>query len=223
MAYVLGYLFADGSLDYVPQIRARYMRVTSTDKDRIVLIRKLLSSKHTIATEIRGGNYAPKYILSIGSHRLYAALSRRGLTPHKSLTILLPSIPRQYFGAFLCGYFDGDGCVYIDKQKSKSRGNLGRMIIIFTSGSKKFLEAVHKILFEQGIVRGRGLYLHSNKRAYQLRYLTDDCANVYKLMYSSPRIRDLCLRRKYAIFSRYFERLEISKPEYKTNTGLMAK
>lgn len=222
MAYVLGYLFADGSLDDVPQIRAKYMRVTSTDKDRIILIRKLLSSKHAIATEVRGGNYAPKYILSIGSHRLYKALIRRGLTPHKSLTMELPSIPRQYFSAFLCGYFDGDGCVHIDAQKSKSRGNLGRMIIIFTSGSKQFLESIHKILFEQRIVKGRGLYLHSNKRAYQLRYLTDDCTNVYKLMYSSPHMRDLCLQRKYAIFSRYFGDLK-RKIKVQADIGLMAK
>lgn len=207
MAYVLGYLFADGSLDDVPKIRAKYMRVTSTDKDRIVLIRKLLSSKHTIAREARGGNYAPKYILSIGSKRLYASLIRRGLTPHKSLTMQLPSIPHRYFGAFLCGYFDGDGCVYIDTQKSKSRGGLGRMIIIFTSGSEKFLEAIHKTLFEQRIVQGRGLYLHSNKRAHQLRYLTDDSANLFRLMYANSHMKDLCLERKYAIFSRYFEAL----------------
>lgn len=205
MAYVLGYLFADGSLDNVPQIRAKYMRVTSTDRDRVRLIRKLLSSKHTIAKEVFAGNRLPRYILSIGSHRLYEALILRGLTPHKSLTMEFPVVPSRYFGAFICGYFDGDGCVYIDRQKSKSRGGLGRMTTIFTSGSKNFLEALHGILSKHKVVRGRGLYLHSNKRAYQLRYLTDDSVNLFKLMYGRPRMKDLYLKRKYAIFSRYFE------------------
>ena len=205
MAYVLGYLFADGSLDDVPQIRAKYMRVTSTDRDRIYLIRKLLSSQHTIVREVLGGNRLPRYLLSIGSHRLYDALTSRGLTPHKSLTMELPLIPPRYFGAFVCGYFDGDGCVYIDQQKSKSRYGLGRMTIIFTSGSKNFLQALHDILSKRRIVRGRGLYVHSNKRAYQLRYLNDDCTNIFRLMYEGPHMKDLCLKRKYAIFSRYFD------------------
>lgn len=205
MAYVLGYLFADGSLDDVPQIRAKYMRVTSTDRDRIQLIRKLLSSKHTITKQILGGNRLPRYILSIGSHRLYDALTSHGLTPHKSLTMELPSIPYQYFGAFVCGYFDGDGCVYVDTQKSKSRGGLGRVTIIFTSGSRNFLQALHDILSKRKVVQGRGLYLHSNKRAYQLRYLTDDSANLFQLMYDGSRMKGLCLKRKYAIFSRYFD------------------
>lgn len=204
MAYVLGYLFADGSLDDVPQIRAKYMRVSSTDEDRILLIRKLLSSKHTVTKEVRGTNRLPRYILSIGSHRLYDALTSHGLTPHKSLTMEFPSIPDQYFGAFVCGYFDGDGCVYVDKQISKSRGGLGRVTVIFTSGSRAFLRTLHDILFQRKIVRARGLYVHSNKRSYQLRYLTEDSANVYRLMYENSRIKSLCLKRKYAIFTRYF-------------------
>ena len=205
MAYVLGYLFADGSLDDVPQIRAKYMRVTSTDKDRIQLIRKLLSSKHTIGREVLGGNRSPRYLLSIGSHQLYDALSSHGLAPHKSLTMRFPTIPYRYFGSFVCGYFDGDGCVYIDQQKSKSRSGLGRITIIFTSGSKRFLQTLHDILSKRNIVQGRGLYLHSNKRAYQLRYLLEDCANLFRLMYIDRHMKDLCLKRKYAIFRRYFE------------------
>lgn len=51
MAYVLGYLYADGSLESAPYIRGKYIRVTSTDEDRIVAIRRLLSSKHRIAVE----------------------------------------------------------------------------------------------------------------------------------------------------------------------------
>lgn len=218
MAYVLGYLYADGNLDDVPQIRAKYMRVTSTDRDRIYLIRKLLSSQHTITKEVLGGNRMPRYILSIGSHRLYDTLTSHGLTPHKSLTMELPSVPREYFGAFVCGYFDGDGCAYVDKQKSKSRGGLGRMTIIFTSGSKRFLEVLHDTLFKRGIVQSRGLYAHSNKRAYQLRYLNHDCAEIFQLMYDGLEMKDLCLKRKYAILSRYFK----AQPLRDTKIGYMA-
>ena len=43
MAYVLGYLYADGSLSDCSYIRAKYISVTSTDKDRIELFKSLSS------------------------------------------------------------------------------------------------------------------------------------------------------------------------------------
>ncbi len=51
MAYVLGYWYADGSMEFSPHIRGKYIRVTSTDKDRIIAIKRLLKSGHRIIKE----------------------------------------------------------------------------------------------------------------------------------------------------------------------------
>jgi hypothetical protein len=42
MAYVLGYIYADGNLEYSPKIRGRYLRISSTDKNTIIKIKKPL-------------------------------------------------------------------------------------------------------------------------------------------------------------------------------------
>ncbi len=224
MAYVLGYLYADGSIDDVSYNRGKYMRVTSTDVDRIDLIRKLLSSKHTILKEVRGGNRKPKYVLQIGSHRLYEALTRLGVTPHKSLTMKLPVVPHKFFGSFVCGYFDGDGCAYIERRKLASgRIGYGRLTIIFTSGSKDFLASLHDTFREHEVVRGNGLYKHSNGSAHQLRYLTQDSLRLFSMMYGGREMKDLYLKRKYAIFTQYFDAKPNVVNQSALTFGLMAK
>lgn len=48
MAYVLGYIYADGSLEDASYLRGKYLRVSSAEKSNIITIRKLLKSEHTI-------------------------------------------------------------------------------------------------------------------------------------------------------------------------------
>ncbi len=77
---------------------------------------------HKLAVTNKGGNYKTQYLLRIGSHEIFNQLSAFGLIPHKSLTIAVPKIPSACFSAFILGYFDGDGCVHIEKsilRKSK--------------------------------------------------------------------------------------------------------
>ena len=42
MAYVLGYIYADGSLDDSPYMGGKYIQITSTDEDSIQRIKKWL-------------------------------------------------------------------------------------------------------------------------------------------------------------------------------------
>ncbi|MHB1086730.1 MAG: LAGLIDADG family homing endonuclease, partial [Minisyncoccota bacterium] len=112
MAYVLGYIYADGSLEDSIGIRGKYLRITSTDSDRIVAIKRLLQAAHPIVVERRVGNRKPLYLLRIGSTRLYTRLFSMGVTPRKSHTMQFPLVPQKNVPAFVRGYFDGDGGVY---------------------------------------------------------------------------------------------------------------
>ena len=58
-----------------------------------------------------------------------------GLTPSKSRTLGLLQIPDLYFRDFLRGKFDGDGCWSMEK-----RPKGGRLLAVFTSGSRSYLE-----------------------------------------------------------------------------------
>lgn len=50
MAYVLGYIYADGSLTNCDYIRARYLTISSIDKDSIERIRIMMGSLHNITS-----------------------------------------------------------------------------------------------------------------------------------------------------------------------------
>lgn len=221
MAYVLGYMYADGSLEDARYIRGKYVRVTSTDFDRIEAIKRTMRSEHTIVTEHPTGNRKLRYLLRIGNAALYDSLAARGLTPRKSLTMSMPNIPTRYFGAFARGYFDGDGCVYTE---ISAAGGPKRLLTVFTSGSRIFLEQLHSVLRTKARVEGSGLYSHgSTPGAYQLRYSTSDSARLFKLMYPPGVPAGLSLQRKYDIFIRYFEMQSRSPRSRLKLDGLVAK
>jgi hypothetical protein len=200
MAYVLGYLFADGSLENSPSIRGKYVRVSSTDKDRIEYIRKVLGSEHNIISDKPSVRHKIRHLLRIGDQRLYTGVTNRGITERKSLTMPFPDVPLPFLPAFVRGYFDGDGCARIDVVHGKPK----RILAIFTSGSKQFLETLHKKLVSEIGILGSGLYKHgSTKGAYQLRYSARDSLRLFLFMYPAPFDVRLCLKRKYAIFEKY--------------------
>lgn len=210
MAYVLGYLYADGSMEDSPYIRGKYVRVTSTDRDRIETIKSLLESEHTIVCEVQNAQRKPRFLLRIGSSRLFDVLVKIGITPRKSLTMKFPVVPNLYFGSFLRGYFDGDGCAHIDVVHGKPK----RLLSIFTSGSKIFLEALHGRLSDEIGLIGNGLYPHgSTVDTYQLRYSTRDSLRLFNLMYPRGLNKKLRLQRKYDIFIRYLKLRGISPNE----------
>lgn len=212
MAYVLGYLYADGSLEDASLIRGKYIRVSSTDLDRIQLLRRLIGSKHTVVTIDGRGVRKTQYLLRIGSSRLYARLSELGLTPAKSLTMRMPEVPQDNFSSFVLGYFDGDGCVSIEKGAG---GSVKRLLTVFTSGSRDFLTSLHSLLVNRIGVVGNGLYKHGGSlRTYQLRYSTRDSLRLYQFLFSQSNQRSLAMHRKYAIFTEYFKMRGIQENDF---------
>lgn len=204
MAYLLGYLYADGSLEDSPYIRAKYLRCTSTDQEAILLLKTFLKAEHPIVRiPPRTVNHKVKFFIRIGSHNLFDSLMNLGMTPHKSLTITMPDIPHKFLGDFLRGYFDGDGCVHIVKGKNKD-GSLAikKLTVILTSGSKKFLLQTHHAL--RAVLPIKVLRpLYPNQRAFQLRYSTADSVLLFKYFYQNARQGEY-MTRKFDKFQEYF-------------------
>lgn len=214
MAYVLGYLYADGSLERAKNNRGQYVRVSSTDKDRITLIKKLLTSNHAIYEYLQPGNTKRQFLLRIGSLVLFDALQQHGMTTNKSLTMTFPNIPSQYLASFILGYFDGDGCVSIERNTNKQ---MKRLLSVFTSGSKVFLTNLHEKLTKRVGITSTGLYKHSGSHnTFQLRYSTRDSLRIYQLLYSGTKNRKLALRRKYAIFRQYLRARRLHAKDFVT-------
>lgn len=192
-SYVLGVLFADGNLENAAYLRGRYVRLTSTDRSLIEQAKDSLNSQHKIVIMPPSGNKKEKYLLRIGSHKIYNDLEALGLHPRKSLNMELPRIPYRFLSDFVRGYFDGDGCIAIEKTKNRPHN---RLRAIFTSGSKNFLVSLSKILKQRCI--GKTGKIYDSHRSYQLIYSSVDAAKLLEFMYSKVRERKLLyLDRKY--------------------------
>lgn len=208
MAYVLGYLFADGSLELAPQNRGNYVRVSSVDRDRIVLIRSLLRSSHPIYKYKQRANTRAQYLLRIGSKEVCASLQELGLAANKSLTMRFPSVPPAYLSSFVLGYFDGDGGAYLDRDSAR---NVKRLLTVFTSGSREFLLELHRMLETHAHLDARQLTKHgSASHAFQMRYSTRDSLRLFLFLYPGTS-QGLGMRRKYAIFAKYLALRRLSK------------
>lgn len=204
MAYVLGLLYADGSLEDASYLRGKYIRLTSTDKELIFRVRRWLDSEHTIIylkpDSLHGKQ---RYFLRIGSHKLYNSLTKLGLYPNKFLTIKFPNIPSKYLKDFIRGYFDGDGCVYLELSKNQNHNIvIKKLSIIFTSGSKKFLQGLNSAIKQILEVNQNNIY--TSHRSFQLRYFTKDSIKVFKFMYQNSHY-EYYLKRKFDIFGKYFK------------------
>lgn len=112
-AYVLGILYADGSLD-----KGEWkVSISLIEKDLSVLkfIKNELESTRPFFFNERNkknSNFQNSYNLSVNSKALWEGCYKWGLTPNKTFTTTFPlNIPSEYYSDFIRGYFDGDGYV----------------------------------------------------------------------------------------------------------------
>lgn len=204
MAYLLGYLFADGSLENSAYMRGKYLRATSIDKDIIINMKNLLKSDHTVfSLDPLWPNGKVRYGIRIGNRYIYDSLIKLRLFPNKSLTMEFPVIPEKYLCDFVRGYFDGDGCVYINMAKGiRGQPIIKKLTIIFTSGSKRFLKELARVL--QMSVGLNHIKIYDSHRSFQLRYTTADSVKLFKFFYSNTDSQ-FYLKRKFKIFEKYFK------------------
>ncbi len=203
MAYLLGYIYADGSLEDASYLRGKYLRLTSADMELILLTKQILDSAHSIVRiKPKTPKHKWKYLLRIGSHKIYDDLTKLGLYPNKSLTMQLPDIPKKHIQHFVRGYFDGDGHVSITKNRDK----FSKLIVVFISGSSDFLKALAELLCYELDLKINKIYKGWHN-SYRLAYSTNDSVKIFKYLYSDSK--NVFLSRKYTIFKKFF--LEYNK------------
>ncbi len=210
MAYVLGFFYADGCMIDAVSSRTRYIAFSSVDREVLERIKTAMGSEHSLYARpgqlrtYRNGFYMSRdsFVLRIGCRKMFNDLLHFGVTPEKSKVVNLPKIPKRYLSHFLRGYFDGDGCVYLEKTKGVIKPVVvKRLSIIFTSGSSVFLKELGMALENQLDIEYRKLY--DSQHAFQLRYFTNDAIKIFKFIYKSCP-PELYLKRKFDIFNNYF-------------------
>ena len=104
-AYVLGFLYADGS--------NRGDGITFTQNmervDILENIKKALDSETPIRETCPG-----HYSLEVFSDIIVKDVENLGVVRNKSLILQFPTqiqVPEEFMSSFILGYFDGDGCI----------------------------------------------------------------------------------------------------------------
>ena len=218
MAYTLGFFAADGSM-LANKRGAHFIEFTITDRTVLEYIQKITHSSHRISERERGGNCKTGYRLQVGSKEWFSDLTRLGFTQQKSNTLQFPKIPRAFFGDFVRGYFDGDGCVYFSRCWSKSHQKKRWVFTtLFTSGSRRFLEELHLQLHSHGLIGG---HISTKKRGWALVFSRYDSLALYRLMYHTADADDLCLPRKWEKLERAIKVLQLSSRDIRgrSSTG----
>lgn len=207
MAYVLGFFAADGTM-IANNRGAHFIEFHITDKELLLQLRSAVRSNHKIGIRDRraeGANWKVGYRLQIGSKEWFQDLSGLGFTSRKSLSMKFPVIPKELFGDFVRGYFDGDGCVHFKKYWAQDRGKMRWSFSTrFTSGSRIFLEHLQKTLHSRGLQKG---FITKKNRGHELVFSHSDSLALFRLMYDTVPHSGLYLARKYKLFLKAVETL----------------
>jgi len=130
MAYILGFIFADGGIVKVTHNGASDKLGFGQHKRDIDILKKIkqeLSAEQALSVS---GNYVH---FTIYSQKIVNDLKKLGVSYRKSSQIArvkIPKIPKKYLRDFIRGIVDGDGGISFDKREYPALSICGRKEII---------------------------------------------------------------------------------------------
>lgn len=185
MAYILGFIMADGSV--YKNTRSFRLKISIHEKDKEILefIRDKISPEQSIKkikNKIKNGFSAHVMLTVVNSH-MCKKLIELGVVQNKTYNCKWKKIPKKYIPQFLLGYFDGDGSIY-----KKGKG----FEFVIDVKKIKYLTELRKHTLKLGAIsKGHGTYrwrIGSNKELLQMK----------NYLYSN---HTFCLKRKYFVFN----------------------
>lgn len=193
MAYVLGFIAADGNICHSG--RAYVLDISCDDRDIIEKIKKTLDYKGPIHEKIRIYNKI-SYSLRICDPTIFNDLQRLNVTERKSLTFNPPLIPKRLIRHFVRGYFDGDGSVSFRNSKYPSR-----LVVDFYTASEKMANFLYQTVKSvlKNCYDGKISIRNTNQKTkyYAIRIGHKASVKIFTYMYTNT---DLYLERKYKKF-----------------------
>ena len=190
-AYFLGLLYADGTLSFKDKLVS--IGLQSCDG---YIIDKLIAytnfSGISRESEFNNPKHQNKIYVQIYNEYFYQNAINCGLFPNKSTSLLFPNnnvVPVNLLSHFIRGFFDGDGCAFIDKKRKAKK--------ITMVSTFEFLEELQQILINTLNIRKTKITPKNKKsNTYQLNINSQiDIKKVSEYMYQDKN--DLYLIRKY--------------------------
>lgn len=151
-AYVLGFWWADGSIEIRLSKKTgnrRYARFVIANKElnHLKLIAKIIGWNGPIRKTKSKGKIC--YRLLCSSNKLVDSLIKIGARSRKSFQPNLPVLPSKLLRHFVRGLFDGDGGICYKKYKNRHKKYTSELTTYFSAGNCTFLKNLIKILHEE--------------------------------------------------------------------------
>ena len=167
-AYWLGFIAADGTV-----VRSAFsVSLAIKDIDHLYRLKKAMKADHPVRTYSYPERRQEFARFLISSKPLVASLGRLGITQNKTFTLCMPPIPRKWIGAFVRGYFDGDGSIYSNKKSE----NYTRAYVRI-NGTKILLD----VFAEEFSLRGIKCRVRPEKRSKIYLLTVDATVSVMRL------------------------------------------
>lgn len=195
-AYWLGFIYADGYVQRNKEKRVTELGIELQIGDIEHLKKFNKSIQGNLEVKIKE-RYDDRYCHS-NTHcfiRLYKSkivddLIKLGVVPNKSHIIQFPNLREDMILPFIRGFFDGDGCLMLNKQRNCHRFD-------FACASIVFIESLRKILYEKYNINS---YITKEPKGNVYRLNIRGLTNAYlfgNLLYENANIY---LDRKYKKF-----------------------
>lgn len=199
-SYIFGVLMADGN----NSPSKNTITISMCDEDIIRYIKNSMKYNGIIKKKLpKKINHKCQYSLGIYSKKISTDLANIGMIRNKTNYCEFPIIENEYNLSFICGYFDGDGSLYVNTEKNK-------FYISFT-GNIKLIKRIREILELEGSINPY-LYVRNKKSSNIVTLTYSGSKNVYNTMCSIYRNVDFKMNRKYEKFIELKEFIE-SKDE----------
>lgn len=122
--------------------------------------------------------------INICNRKMCEDLNKLGCTPNKSLTLKFPSeeqVPKNLIRHFIRGYFDGDGCIHINKDEHNVR--------LLFEGTEDMLDNIRYIFHKELNIKFPQIENGRNSKAYHINYgKYADIELIYKYLYKDCNV-----------------------------------
>ena len=199
MAYILGFLFADGNIIKTKR-NTCFIAFYTKDRSLLVSMRRAIGSSHKLSKQSSETGHV--YRIQIGSLEFFKDLNALGLTENKARRMRMPKIPEKYMGDFIRGYFDGDGSVWSGWSHKGRKTQTHVLQVCFTSASIDFLGDLLGVLKKLGLAGG-SLFASRQGNYARLLFSSLDALKLHEVMYNKPHT--LLLERKKRVFDRFIK------------------
>ena len=193
---------SDGCLSKSGRNKNRYtVRICSNDFDIIEWLHTYMCVGNKIYKQGQNG-----FVIQFRNECSIKFMMDYGLKERKSLDAVFPDIPDDFLGDFIRGYFDGNGSMVLQRTRYNTYAQVS-----FTSGSKKFLDALKDRLSQHDIASHIYKDGRSTNGSYYLRIIKrSEIEKFFSLVYQGNE-NEAMLQRKYKKFLEYLD----CKPKYK--------